>query len=265
TSDLAGTPPVSLPVDYTFTADPMASPDNGSHTFSTFVLVTGPSQTVTVTDTGNNINNFATINITGTTADHFDLTGPATPPTAGSGFSVTVTAKDHFGNPSPSYSGTVHITVSDGTSPEPSGIVFTAGNPTNVVPGVVIDTSGPQSVTATDTAAMTGTVAVTINAGAATHLVITPPAPTATAGTSFTLTVTAKDGFGNTDPTFADTVQFSTSDPGAAVVLPGNFSAWGGTGQHIFASGFTLVTAPSETVTVTDITPSSTVTGATVT
>ena len=75
----------------------------------------------------------------------------------------------------------------------------------------------------------------------------------ASAGSSFDLTVTAKDAAGSTLTSYTGTVDFSTSDTAAGVTLPASYSFTGGdNGTHTFSSGVTLDTAGAQTVTVKD-------------
>jgi Bacterial Ig domain len=101
-------------------------------------------------------------------------------------------------------------------------------------------TGGPQ--TASDT------VALTVNQ-VATHFVISAPA-SATAGTSFTFTVTAEAANNNPVTSFDDTVQITSSDGKA--VLPPNAVLTNGTGTFTI----TLDTAGNDTITATDTTSS---------
>ena len=77
---------------------------------------------------------------------------------------------------------------------------------------------------------------------------------TTTAGTPFTVTVTAKDASSNTITGYVGTVHFVSSDPGSPS-LPIDYSfVAADNGAHAFANGVTLNTAPSQTVTVNDTT-----------
>src|SRR5439155_738170 len=157
----------------------------------------------------------------------------------------TVRALDTFNNTAPSYTGTVHFTKSDsGTgSSVPADYIFVAGDNgvhtfTN---GVTFVTAGSQSVTANDTATgwITGSATVAVTAAAASHFRIAAPS-SATAGTSFSFTVTALDAFNNTATGYTGTVHFTSTD--AQANLPANFTfASGDSGQHTFSA--TLKTA----------------------
>ena len=94
------------------------------------------------------------------------------------------------------------------------------------------------------------TSSITVSAAAATHFVLAAPA-TATAGTSFSFTVTAEDQYGNTATGYTGTVGFTSSD--TAAVLPANYTfVAADDGVHTFTDGATLDTAGSQTLTATD-------------
>src|SRR5438128_3755058 len=72
--------------------------------------------------------------------------------------------------------------------------------------------AGAQTITAADSNnALSTTVTVAVSAASATKLVLASSA-SPVAGTSFGFSVTAQDQFGNTDPAYAGTVHFTSSD-----------------------------------------------------
>ena len=80
-------------------------------------------------------------------------------------------------------------------------------------------TAGTQTITATDTvdASITGTSNdIAVSAAAATHFSVNAPS-SATAGSAFNFTVTALDGFNNTDTAYGGTVTFPSTDGGATL------------------------------------------------
>ena len=90
----------------------------------------------------------------------------------------------------------------------------------------------------------------------ATHFSISAPA-TATAGSSFTITVTALNASNAVEANYTGTVSFSSSD--AAAILPANYTFTAGNdGVHTFT--ITLKTAGTQSLTVTD-TSNSSITG----
>jgi hypothetical protein len=218
---------------------------NGTGVFSV-TLKTAGSRTITATDT-------ATSSITGTSnsvtvsavaANHFLVSGPSSA-TAGTALTVTVTAQDPFNNTATGYTGSVHFSSNDGQAGLPGNSALTNGTGTF---SATLKTAGSRTITATDTVTpgITGTSApIVVNAAAASKLLVSAPAA-ATAGTPFTVTVTAQDPFNNTASSYSGTVSFSSNDGQA--VLPGNSPLSNGTGSF----SATLKTAGSRTLTATD-------------
>src|SRR5205823_671006 len=133
-------------------------------------------------------------------ATHVQIVAPSTS-TAGSSFSITVTALDANNNKVTGYMGTVHFTSADGAAVLPSNYTFTTADAgVHTFSGVILKTSGSQSITATDTgtSSITGSVSVTVNAAGASIFVVAGYPSTVTAGTSNNFTVTAQDTYGNT-------------------------------------------------------------------
>ncbi len=77
-----------------------------------------------------------------------------------------------------------------------------------------------------------------------------------TAGTPFSVTVTAQDQYGNTATGYNGTVRFTSTDTGSGVSLPANSTLTNGTGTF----SATLVTIGNQTITATD-TSNSSITG----
>ena len=97
---------------------------------------------------------------------------------------------------------------------------------------------------------------VTVTPAAVARLAVSAPA-SVTAGTPFSVTVSAVDAFNNVATTYRGTVHFTTTDTGSGVVLPADYTFTAGdNGTHTF-SGVALATAGSQTVTATDTTTNS--------
>ena len=117
-------------------------------------------------------------------------------------------------------------------------------------------TTGSQTITATDTvtSSITGSQTIQVNPAGLDHFGIDVP-ETVTAGSTFnSVKVTAYDAYNNVKTDYLGSVYFTSSD--SAAVLPYSSSSKylfvsGDHGVHTF-SGFTLKTAPSQTITVTD-------------
>lgn len=227
----------TLPADSTLT--------DGTGTFNATLRTVG-SRAITGTDT-------VSASITGTSnaiavnagaATHFAVSAPANV-AAGSAFTVTVTALDAFNNTASGYSGTVHFTSSDSAATLPADATLTSGVGSF---STTLRAAGIRTITATDTvsASITGTSnAITVNAGAATHFAVSAPA-NATAGTAFTVNVTALDAFNNTATGYSGMVHFTSSDGSAT--LPADSVLTAGVGSF----SATLRTAGSRTIAATD-------------
>jgi hypothetical protein len=186
-------------------------------------------------------------------ATHLAVSAPASV-TAGTPFSLTVTALDASNNQATGYTGTIQFTSTDGQAALPGSYTFVLGDHgTHVFTAVTLNTSGSQTITATDSAnaTITGTsgpitVAVPLTA---THFSVSAPA-SATAGTAFSVTVTALNAANQTSTNYTGTVHFTSNDLQAVLPLDYTFIAVDH-GTHVFSS-VTLNTAGNQTITVTD-------------
>jgi hypothetical protein len=243
-----------LPADYRFTAA-----DNGVHTFNNVVLKTANSQTITVSDTYfTAITGKATVTVSPLAASTLTVSDLISPSIAGTQETVTVSAKDQFGNIATSYLGKLHFKSSDGNASLPVDYTF-VGSDNGVhtfTNGVTLRTAGSQTVTATDTvtSSITGNQVVTVNPAAAAIFSVTGFLSPITAGIASSFTVTALDAFNNIATGYLGTVHFKSSDLQA--VLPSDYTfVAGDNGVHTFSG--TLKTAGSQTLTATDTVTSS--------
>src|SRR5581483_4860598 len=239
----------TLPGPYTF-----VGADNGMHVFGATLRTTG-SQSLTATDS-------VTASITGsqsgivvtasTTAVSFVVAGFPSPVTAGTAGTFTVTAKDASANTVTSYTGTVHFTSSDLQAVLPADYTFTNADHGVHTFTATLKTAGTRSLTATDTgsSSLTGSqTGITVNAAAASTLLVTGFPSPSTAGVAGSFTVTARDSFGNTASSYRGTVHFTSSD--AYAVLPSNYRFTAtDSGVHTFNG--TLKTAGLQSITATD-------------
>jgi hypothetical protein len=247
-----------LPASYTFT-----STDAGVHSFSA-TLKTAGTQTITAKDTLHAAitGSESGIIVNPASANHLKVSAP-TSSIAGAAFSITVTALDPYGNTATGYTGTAHFTSSDKQAVLPANYAFTGTDAGVHVfsNGVTLKTAGSQTVTATDTvtATITGkSLAIKVSAAAVDHLKVAAPA-SSTAGTAFSITVTAQDAYNNTVTIYTGTIHFTSSDSQA--ILPANYTFTStDKGVHTFSNGVTLKTAGTQTVRAAD-TVTATVTG----
>lgn len=195
----------------------------------------------------------------------FVLSG-STSVTAGSPFNLSVIAVTSGGQVDPNYTGSVHFTSTDPnhSTTLPSDYTFTSNSScsgaspsadcgSHTFIGLKLDTSGSQTITATDTvtATVTGSLTYTVSPGALAKLDFSAPANVAT-GVPFTTTVTAQDALGNTETAYAGTVTFSSSDHTATLPPNRTFSP-SDKGTHTFTNAITLNVLGNQTVTVADV------------
>jgi subtilase family serine protease len=180
--------------------------------------------------------------------------------TAGTSFSLTVTAQNSSGATDASYLGTIHLTSSDAQAGLPANYTFTASDKGSHTFTITLKTAGSQSITATDaaTSATTGAVSgISVSPAHASKFVLSGLSSTATVGVAQSVTVAAFDPYGNLATTYNGTVQFTSSDPSAN--LPANYTFTSGN-QGTHAVTVTFETAGIQSLTVTDTTSHITVT-----
>ncbi|HZR27329.1 MAG TPA: plastocyanin/azurin family copper-binding protein, partial [Terriglobales bacterium] len=170
-------------------------------------------------------------------ATHLVLSGVPGTATAGTPFNVTVTAYDQFNNVATGFGGTVSLTGSTSNTLISGQRVFS----------VTLTTAGFQSITASASGVSSASAFLTVNPAAASHFSLSPSANPVNAGTSFNVTVTALDPYGNTATSYGGTVHFTSSDPNPTFPASNTLIS----GSRTF-TGFILRTAPSQTLTATD-------------
>jgi hypothetical protein len=237
-------PAAVLPANYTFTAT-----DAGLHTFS-ITLNTVGDQGVRARDTVASAITGAKygILVTGYPVATLTLSGTLT---AGVAHNFTVTAKDADGNTDPGYLGTMHFTSTDHQAILPSDYTFQASDAGVHVFSVTFKSSGAQVIRARDTIAstMTGTYSIVVAPAAATTLIVSGLTSPRTHGTGGTITVTARDAFGNTATGYRGTVTFTSTDYHA--VLPANYTFTAASaGTHTFS--IDLITVGTQAVRARD-------------
>ncbi len=215
-SDAGATLPYTSTSKYTFQAG-----DIGTHTFSGFTLVHGPSQTLTVTDGSISVTSSA-ITVSSSAFDHFVVSAPGSV-SAGTAFSLTVTAKDASGNTVTSYSGSVGLTASSGSvSPASTG---TSGWVSGVwtSSSVTLTTVGSVTITANDGSGHTGVSgSIAVSPGVLDHFVFATIDSPQYAGMGFSVTVTAFDANNNVKTDWTGSVSLTASNGGS--VLPSSLN-----------------------------------------
>jgi hypothetical protein len=156
------------------------------------------------------------IAVSAAAAASFAVSVPATA-TAGKSFTVTVTARDAYGNTATGYSGAVTFTSSDGQRVylSPTLLKWRGGVTTF---SITLDIAGTVTLTAS-TGTLRGTSGnLVVNPAAAVSFAVSAPSLAAT-GVGFSVTITARDQYGNTVTSYAGPVSLTTST-GQAVSLP---------------------------------------------
>jgi hypothetical protein len=160
-----------------------------------------------------------TLTVSPAAATALQISAPTTA-TAGQGFDLTVSAVDPYGNVDPTYTGTVNLTSSDPQAANLGSYTFTSSDAgTYTFTGVQQFTAGVQMITASD-GTLSGQANLTVNPDVAASLVLTGPS-SATAGTPFTVTVTAYEAWGNVATGYLGTITFSCDD--TAATLPADY------------------------------------------
>jgi sugar lactone lactonase YvrE len=201
------------------------------------VVATGPSGT-SITTTSVSVTH---------TVHHFRVT-PAGGVTAGNAASVTVQAVDATDVPM-SFTGTIHFTSNDPNATLPADYTFLQGDNGGHTFAPVFRRAGLDSIAAAEVGGtLTGSGQLDVAAGAPSALTIAAASPVR-AGTATTLTVTARDAFGNAAAAYTGTVRFASSD--ASATLPESYAFTGAdAGTKTFQA--TLRRAGNRSVTVAD-------------
>ena len=149
-----------LPASFIFT-----SADQGTYTFAV-TLKTAGSQSITAMDTTNSAvtGTVSGIDVSPAGASRFVLFGLSSITTAGQSDTLTVTAYDLYGNVATGYMGTIFFTSTDSQASLPGNYTFILGNAGTEPFAVKFETSGTQTITATDTgtSTITGSTSTTV-------------------------------------------------------------------------------------------------------
>jgi hypothetical protein len=172
--------------------------------------------------------------------DHLALTPASASIAAGGSQSYTATGFDQYNN------NLGDVTASTTFSIAPNGSCTGASCTATV--------AGPHTVTGSN-GGKTSTASLTVAPGPASHLILTAPTNPVTPGSSFSVIVTLTDQYGNVATGYTGTVHFTGSDPawmvGVLAMAPADYTFTAAdAGVHTFS--VTLMTPPSQTITVTD-------------
>ncbi len=235
-----------MPAPYAFTTS-----DDGKHTF-TATLKTSGTQNLNVTDT-NTSSLTATesgIVVRAAAAQSLKVAGFPTSDPAGAANQVTVTALDAYGNVATGYTGAVTLTSGDPRAVLPASYTFTPADAGQSRFAVTLDTSGTQTISATDTSSLAGAESdIDVEPAAATSLHVTGFPTSDTAGATASVTVTAYDAYGNVATGYTGTVFLTSSDMHGVIPSTYTFTS-SNAGAHRFS--VVLDTAGTQSITATD-------------
>ena len=242
----------AIPANYTFTTG--TGNDNGVHIIPLTLKTAGVTLITVQNKAASGLSASQSVSVRAGPATAFAVGDYPTAVTVGIAGNVTITARDAFGNTASSYVGTVHLSTTDPQAVVPANYTFVTGSGSdNGVHtfAVTFKTAGTQSITAADTTANNVTGAqsgIIVRTPAAVNLAITAPIG-ATAGNSFSISVTARDASGAAASGYTGTIHFTSSDLQAS--LPADYSFVAGeSGAHMFSA--TLKTVGTQSITATD-------------
>ncbi len=268
-----GNNPVSG-VSVTFTAPASGASGAFSNSTNTITVTTNASGVASAPFTANSTVGGAytvTAAVAGLTTVNFSLTNTAGAPTSmaanpgttpqsaavGTAFAnpLAVTVKDAGNNPVSGVSVTFTALASgaSGTFSNSTNTIAVTTNAFGVASAPFTASStagGPYAVTAAATGLTTVNFSLTNTAGTASHFAVTAPS-SATAGVSFSFSVTAQDQYNNTAAGYTGTVHFTSTDGSAT--LPSDSTLTAGTGTF----SATMATAGNQTLRATDTVTSS--------
>lgn len=254
-----------LPASYTFTAA-----DAGVHTFAATLRTSG-TQSITVRDfsgalvgtqMGISVNSAAFAGYRLTVPNGMDSKGHILV-AAGDAISLTVRAVDAFGNTVTGYKGKAKFSSTDAQASLPTDYSFTASDAGVHTFNVALKTTTPNGVVwsfnvvdASNAATLATVTNFEVTNAAASKFVLNVPS-NITAGSPFSIKVTALDAYGNTVKNYFGTVHFANTAGIAG--LPADYTFDGSdAGSHSFT--LTLSTTGNQTLTISDVANSLSVT-----
>ena len=226
---------------------PVTSLGSGIYS-ANFTGLSGGIATLSASIAGALVTGTASVTITPGTASQLVITALPGISTAGSAVSFAITAKDSNSNTVPSYGGTIQFSSTDSSATLPSASSLSGGTKTF---SATLRTAGSQTLSVTD-GSLSASASLTVDASGATQFTLIGVPSSATAGDSFTFTVTARDADQNIATAYAGTVSIGSTDSQAGV--PSSATLIQGVGSFTV----TLKTSGSKTITASDGTLSTT-------
>jgi hypothetical protein len=223
---------------------------NGVCTVSVTITKALSNDVITVTDTsgGTPVNaQSSPFTVSPGPLASFTISAISSPQTAGTAFSITITAYDGLGNVETNYVGPATLSDVSG-SLSPTSAAFIAGVYTGSVK--IATANSNDAITVTGTLGIK-TVSNTFNvvAGSIDHFVFNTISSPQTAGTAFSVTITAKDTSGNTVTGYTGSASFTDLSGSISLKSTGVFTNGVLTATVEITKAFT-----SDTINATDTT-----------
>jgi len=220
---------------------------NGVWSSALVTLSAAGSITITASDGGGHTGTVVLV-VSAGSLHHF-IFNAISDQTAGSSFSITVTAKDMYENTVKSYTGRPSLTYSAGSISPNTMNQFVNGVGSIAVTVTVADFG--VTIAAIDGSHTGVSNSFTVSSSSRIHLVISGFPSSITAGVEQIGTVTAKDTFDNTVKSYSGNIRITSTDK--AAVLPADVLLTKGVGSI----AVTLKTAGSQSLSATDTSDSS--------
>jgi hypothetical protein len=199
-------------------------------------LINGTATVMMTLETANSVTlTAASTKFTGTSASivvspavvSFAVSAPTTA-TAGTGFVVTITAHDRFGNTVSGYNGPVTLTSSDGQTISGLPASLTLSNGSAQVTATLDKVNSNVTLMASAGSVQGTSNTIAVSPASATSFTVSAPS-TAGAGESFTVTLTAIDAYRNVVTNYSGPVTLTSSDSQPVTVTPSTLTWTNGT------------------------------------
>ena len=238
---------------------------NGVGTASITLFKSGATTLTAKSVSNPAISGSTTFTVASAAAKTFTIpTAPASQ-TAGTAFNLGIGATDTYGNPfggtvtnGLSFSGPANSPAPSNTAPKyPTSLTFTNGAATA---SITLYDAQSTTLTVGATGVTQASTPITVTAGGASKFTLSTPTPAPTAGTPFTETITAVDGFANTATGFTGTQCVVLTGPanspnGTAPIYPANGACANGSSltflNGVGTAQITLTDAQSTALTAT--------------
>jgi sugar lactone lactonase YvrE len=203
----------------------------GTRSFSA-VFRTAGSQTISASD--GNLSASGSIAVDASGASQFTLAGIPASVSAGDTVSVTVTARDQNQNIASTYSGRVAISSSDPQAGLPASATLIQGTGTFVVQ---LKSAGSRTLTASDGSIAKTSSAISVSPGpfSPSDSSLELASNAVASGSGIKITLSARDAFGNQDPSGINAVAFTTGFAGGT----GSFGNVTQDGSGVYSAVFT--------------------------